>query len=205
MGVGASTWRNRGGERRKSGTGKNKHNTRVQLSYSFRSRRRVLHVICAWTFPSPARRPARRSGGVPISRSRVPLDPRRRNDLCAWCIRPNADSGGEGFMYPLPPLGRHYFRAKGDRVIGGGVRWGSVEPVAMPAHYVCMAECAHHYIIRCSGCVYEILGAPWVIIIISLPLVYILWLLLLKYYIPFQFARRKNFRFPFIRTDGVWA
>lgn len=119
--------------------------------------------------------------------------------------RTRSAADGEGFLRSRPPLGRHYFLAKGDRVIGGGVRWGFGR-AGGDAGALCMYGGVRPplYYIRCSCCVYEILGAPWVIIIISLPLVYIL-LLLLKYNIPFQFARRKNFRFPFIRTDGVWA
>jgi hypothetical protein len=56
--------------------------------------------------------------------------------------RRNADGAQSRFSTPHLPLYRHYFRAKGDRGFGGRVE-EALETVAMPAHYVYIAECRY--------------------------------------------------------------
>lgn len=109
--------------------------------------------------------------------------------------RRNADGAQSRFSTPHLPLSRHYFHAKGDSGFGGGVV-KVLEAVVMPAHYVYIAECTHHYITR--SCVYKILGLR------ALLLFFFPSCILLLKYISFQFSRRKNFHYPFIWIDRVY-
>jgi len=59
------------------------------------------------------------------------------------CLMCSAEGGG-GFSTPRTPPGRHYFHAKGDGFVGGGVGGAGGDAGALRMY---IAECAHHYIL----------------------------------------------------------
>jgi len=93
------------------------------LSYSFWSRRRVLHVMCA-ARASPVDPHVTLAGFLSLALEcpwTLDAEMIYVRDVFGRTRRWGLDwGGGLGFSTPRPPVGRHYFRAKGDRVIGGG-------------------------------------------------------------------------------------